>query len=840
MLETRLRSHIDSIADPVDISEVLGREPEWHSEDDLGHDAVVRVPEVELLDAATHRPGGDWRPALAAAALVVVIALAGLIAAALRDDSASTLLADPEARALPKLPANLAEATWEKIVEPFPPRDPANAVMVAGATQIDGSAWAVGFEWRIVFEDNVAQARKRGAIWRSTDGKNWEVIDHDFGSLDDPAGRIVPSGVSFSHIVSTSDGALWVFGSEFRDGVVPVGYRTTDGETWSPIELPVIDDEMTQLESAIAHGRDAVVTLTDVSEFPGLTQVLSSTDGASWNVLAEGSGGSIAVDGSVGDELLILSNDALGLADGAHLRVAASDAGFVAASTTTGEEFQVIDGQLVETVEEGSPNTSSALVWHSNDGADWNIIDRVFTENSFGLTPVLEAHADGVLVAIEWVGEPETGVALIDIDGNSGDVRELGELPSGTMTDMFILNNQLFVLGSQLSAALEDNEQDSSLWVSDFSDAVADDEPIESSSSSEEFDECLEVLETPEQAGLEISLGSDGEVLVGGRDEFDPRVTLCANTINERVEAALTGSSTGRDGPISPEQTDALRDGVTEEELEQAFRRFVDCIERSGGTITRTFSPEYAYIYEAPHGFAHDVCEAWNFRRISIIANPTEGETGRSATLEKLTRSAAEVRALLPTEADDWTAELSVEAAGQDCDVLGNGAWITISEFMTQPLCMVVGAEHALNVVNKGSQTATIDWGGTQRTLAPATISTLGPLGDSMPAGKHEVDIEPFGSITFYVMPRAVSFIAQLELELFLNDSTVQGLTSSEFEKVLGVELAIDDRYQASSSCVIAVIPEDPYSPSFRFVGDRTIEGGVLAEVVRSDTYRCD
>lgn len=138
---------------------------------------------------------------------------------------------------------------------------------------------------------------------------------------------------------------------------------------------------------------------------------------------------------------------------------------------------------------------------------------------------------------------------------------------------------------------------------------------------SDDFDRCLDVLDTPPQEGLLVTVDDFGQVFVESRDQFDLRVELCEAIINATIERELTGSSTGKALPMSPEQSAALEDGVSDDELEQAWRRFVDCFEGGGGELLGGDSPDYNYSYAAGDEFVHDACASWHFERVSIVAS---------------------------------------------------------------------------------------------------------------------------------------------------------------------------------------------------------------------------
>ena len=467
MLDERLRNHIDGAAMPVELDEVLRRTPDAEPravERDHGERptlaAATPVLEFDSVPAGAQSSRRKLPVAIAAAGVVIVGAVL-LILAAQRASEPSILASDRANTELPALPSGLTDTEWRGIEEPFAPLEAGNAVEVTSATVVGGMAWAAGFEWRIEIEDDGIEAKKRGAIWRSEDGETWAPIDAEFGSFDLPGGNWAPSGISFSHIVGTADGAIWAFGNEFRDSITPVGYRSTDGSEWTAIDMSAVPDVSSEsmLLSASSDGATAQVVMSEGGElFDERVRVATTTNGTSWSIdfdLASPEAFSaVAHQG----ELTVVTNEALPGEQVWSTVLAATTNGFVAA----GEAGRDVTNEDI-------PSGQVGLLWHSADGKSWAKVGRLAGRNVPMQRMHLLAHDAGVLAGIEWAGDDD-GVDLIDIDPVTGDFVDLGTLPVEALRSMFVLDARLFIIGS----GFDEVNEDSSVWVAAELDLVAE------------------------------------------------------------------------------------------------------------------------------------------------------------------------------------------------------------------------------------------------------------------------------------------------------------------------------------------------------------------------------
>lgn len=832
MLDERLRTHIDSLAEPVALSEVLGRQV------DDGDSEVSLAPATPLLvdaDAADLLHNGSLRLAAAAAVLLAMVA-GGLLFLAAQNDAPITVTSEEHEASveLPVLPADIGGETWRKVDEPFPALGEGNAVQVTSATVANGVVWAVGFESRIAFDSDRVDTRSRGAIWRSDDGETWTPIDADFGSLDIPGGNWAPSGVSFEHVVTTSDGAVWAFGNELRDSIKPVGYRSVDGETWTALDLSDVStpDEESVLLSVSVDANSVLIVVTDFGRSVGESTRTATTDdgGETWRVESQdlSTSDGFAAVASGGDVVSITGLSLPGSTNGPRSLVAGGGI-FVASGVDEDADAEP------EVVEEGVSATQAGLLWYSRDGVEWFEIARDPRPGSFEIEPQLFSHRDGVIAAIEWFDEDSAGVSLFAVDRN-GSAKSLGELPLATFTEMFVLDGSLFIIGSADSAVFDENAQeDASVWIAEVSSPESPeiDTPV---SSSAQFELCGEVLESPDRP-LDVVEDADGRIdIQADIGSLDRRVQLCRDVINEHIELELTGSSSSEGvRPVSPAQAQALADGVTDAEYEEAFGNLQQCMERGGGEITRNPEvPGHVYSFPDSARFLHDVCAQWHFERIDSIWQ-VQTQSAAAADLAEVVEKAT-LKALDNARSLEWS-ELIDEADTAGCRVVADGDWITTFDDMTQPLCLIVGEEHAFDFWNKGYERATVDWAGDERVLTSDSSFETGRIGDTYPAGRHVVVVDPYGEVELFVIPSAISVSEQIRIESLIAVGPgrafdgLLGLDAGSVENMLGIELVIIFPAEQGRTCWLAAASTDPYAPLFLFFGDATFEDSVFVGV---------
>lgn len=464
-LDERLRQHVDGLAEPVSLDAILDR--------------IDLIPPKDIAVAPLAPPTSTILRAAAAAIIFACLLGAVLIA---RRDGSSTVFAEHAASSLPSLPdVPESASTWQAIDSPFKARTPGNAIVVNAALEFDGTAWAVGWEWTIVAGDGAIDARKRGAIWRSDDGETWDAVDADFGSLDTPAGNWVPSGIALEHIISSGN-TLFAFGNEYRRGVVPVGYRSNDGSSWEPIDLPFKADQQVQLVSVdVTDTRIAAVVISDGLTPRQRTQLLISDDrGGSWRVVpvdVEPSASVHALSLLADRAVLVGATDALiGTGQSATAAVWFSDdlVTWTRASTPTSSSTltSVENGPdgLLTTGKHFSPTTdevppaddSGVVLWGSEDGSTWSAVDFDLHADPRQTEPRLVAHDAGIL-ALTPLDGIDRGVEATT-STRSGTV-SLGRLPATRAITLLVLDERLVLVGATGSVATEDVEENFSVWL---------------------------------------------------------------------------------------------------------------------------------------------------------------------------------------------------------------------------------------------------------------------------------------------------------------------------------------------------------------------------------------
>lgn len=846
MLEERLRNHIDSIADPVTLDELTARgghdaplAPEMLSDDA----SAVAIPEFDIPAAER---SGNRTLALVAASIVAVL-LGGLLFANLRTDEQGVVAADSTddsaspVASLPTLPEELSTAEWREVTDAFTPLHPGAIVQVEAVVASGGEAWAVGGEFLTAGEQAV-DVSANAAIWRSDDGETWTPVDLGFGPVPRPI-EDEPDIAIFEHVVTTDDGAIWAFGvsstsDESARGFVvrPLAYRSTNGNDWQRLELPRSEFEESWVQSASVDGNTVLAVLHEETRASDNFRTgLTTTDGETWTTLLEQhalESGSQAIlhDGEV---VSVRDIELPGETASAFDLVAGSD-GFVVSGLENS----------VDAIEEGERATQRAGLWHSVDGTRWTPYPRPDSfVRSFETEPFLFAHDAGVLAAIEWHEGDERGIDLWNLY-ERGTVIGFGELPPAEFEDMFVLGGRAFFVGTAATASQGPSFSSSSVWVADTSN----DSSTNNSATLEDFaivdpigsfELCLDAVERmPEAPRLDVAVDADGRLVV--ETEFgapEDRVQLCQDTVNREIDARTTGSATFTDPlPRSPEQSAALSAGVSEEEFDQAWELFGQCSERGGNTVTQD---EFGYSWEG-QSIINTACYSWHVQWLASIWNLSqevvENPSGEQRLRDDIEREAAWVA----IEAEELgLTELLEEADPQRCDTAyGDRSAITTFDDMAQPFCVIVGEEHDLDFWNKGFETATVRWPGGDRVLTSDSSFATGRIGDVLPAGTHEIVVEPYGTVTLHVIPQRLSVVGRLAATFEFGLSRVpgvEGLSGTVFADALGADLETVPPQNAINGCWHARVTGDPYSPTFLMFGDGLLDSSVYAGIDNLD-----
>ena len=77
------------------------------------------------------------------------------------------------------------------------------------------------------------------------------------------------------------------------------------------------------------------------------------------------------------------------------------------------------------------------------------------------------AHSEGVLATIDWADADDEGTSVFTVNSEEGVIYE-GELPLGRFDGLFVLNDELLVIGSDESASRESVVEVDDVWVAAF------------------------------------------------------------------------------------------------------------------------------------------------------------------------------------------------------------------------------------------------------------------------------------------------------------------------------------------------------------------------------------
>lgn len=264
------------------------------------YEARVPVDADAAVVAAPHRP--PWTPLAGIAAVVVAVVLvAGFVRQAPQvgeagPSPASTASAEPTPTPLPITapPSPTASTTPAPTAAPSvaPTPEPAGGSIVrwapVGVYSSDGWAeevldmtYAAGHFIAIGYTEPEDQRGHVGPpidqprIWISPDGRTWESVD---------PGPAFEDGHPRS-IVALPDGSAAAYGS--IDPPPPANprsaaWRTTDGRTWTPIELSLPGDSL----SKVVGGPHGLITVSSINTEDSVTEeIWHSVDGAAWSVV---------------------------------------------------------------------------------------------------------------------------------------------------------------------------------------------------------------------------------------------------------------------------------------------------------------------------------------------------------------------------------------------------------------------------------------------------------------------------------------------------------------------------------------------------------------------------
>ena len=112
--------------------------------------------------------------------------------------------------------------------------------------------------------------------------------------------------------------------------------------------------------------------------------------------------------------------------------------------------------------------TLEPLIWSSTNADTWVPLEVPDVGQPFKLSPQLFAHSEGVLVTASWADADDAGASLFNVDSES-QVQYLGELRVARFIEVFVLNDQVFVVGPDQSSLQRSVNEVSSVWVAELS-----------------------------------------------------------------------------------------------------------------------------------------------------------------------------------------------------------------------------------------------------------------------------------------------------------------------------------------------------------------------------------
>lgn len=387
----------------------------------------------------------------------------GLTGYLLEEGLAETSLETANESALPTLPGNMSTTQWREVPNPFEGLHDGTTTFVSDVVTSDGVAWAVGEE-SVEIGDSIENrgSVSQAIVWRSGDGETWEAIDLGFGPLSTPVARQVDLS-SFHSVLATEDGFIWVFGNRFtlnRDtdeaSIDPVAFRSVDGQTWQPMDIPITSDgPHVSVADAASEGNRVAIVVEDYDlnneGLPHISQTWTTTDGQEWIQVGES-----GVEPLPSSKIALRNGEVVSVTDRDLPRESSTvtalevGPGFLVAIDE--HDRITLDGRLVD---------NKVRLWQSIDGLSWAELDRVLPDRESERLQGVLAHEGGVLVAVSWDDIQETRIALLNVD-ESGAVTELTALPMPSARRMFSLNSGLFVVGSSNG---EQEQGPDSIWV---------------------------------------------------------------------------------------------------------------------------------------------------------------------------------------------------------------------------------------------------------------------------------------------------------------------------------------------------------------------------------------
>ena len=177
------------------------------------------------------------------------------------------------------------------------------------------------------------------------------------------------------------------------------------------------------------------------------------------------------------------------------------------------------------------------------------------------------------------------------------------------------------------------------------------------------------------------------------------------------------------------------------------------------------------------------------------------------------------VTTVLLRSGDEHAAVPSSLVPDPECVALvGDEPWIILSGPASSD-CVVAADFQNVRAFNKGHETVTLAWPGGDRTLGIDESFFTGPIGEVLQAGPNEISSSPPWMPAVWVLPEALSPTAVFESTEDGFGPARIGMTLDDAAAALGLDIEVGRNLAPGPECWHAVVPGDPYSPTFVVVG---------------------
>jgi hypothetical protein len=280
----------------------------------------------------------------------------------------------------------------------------------------------------------------RAAVWTSIDGLTWEpappIGPDPIPMSDEQAG----TGYWITDIAPVSDGFL-AFGWNrigCCDGGQAMMWRSTDGTTWSPVDIEGSGFDAYHFSQASAIGPGGAFVVLSGFGLGTSTGILVSDDLVSWDVIELSQGDSFepASDLAASPDRFIAVGWSQDEDNASHPVAWTSTDGRAWSRLATPDGAARFSNVTWDPVRErfaigGEDVDGRATIWLTPDGASWGTV--TLTAEAGQVTDL--SAADGMLFGLGTVG-PQPGAEMLawsSFDGVTWQIHELGTLEAGRL-----------------------------------------------------------------------------------------------------------------------------------------------------------------------------------------------------------------------------------------------------------------------------------------------------------------------------------------------------------------------------------------------------------------------